>query len=425
MCGSILLWSSTAGAQYPDQGATSFHGTGEVVVSYDDNIRNEATDPLRDVSLTIAPGVLLLHRMERGALSVRYQRPFVFFLINSQISSSADIGSLDFAYALTDVDDFGITVGATRAATNLIGLGPTAGVAGGQPPAPVQLVTPSLAQRYGHAFDERWSLGQSSTFAFTTPIGENTAFSTLASATVGMGPRLQLERHAFGLEGSFTYNYVSAIPGLEGSVDFHQLMPAATGDWSWQFAERWQQQVAVGAAVPITPDGNLTVAPLATLTTLYTQREFGAALTFSQAVTPNLQTQQIFLTDTATLSAFMPLVPNERLIVDGATSISHNRLFARDLTTDSARATSWSFDLGLSWSPLDLPLALTARYQHFRQFLSNEPMLQEFERNVVSLGIGTILPPIDPVMQRRGTFQPAGASTPGGPLPSRGEDAGE
>lgn len=420
---TVLLWSAVAAAQYPEPNATSLHGTGDVIVSYDDNIQNAATDRLRDISLTVAPGLLLLHRLERGAVTVRYRRSFVFFLINSEISSSADNGSVDFAYALTEVDDFGITVAVDRAATNLIGLGATAAIAGGQPPAPVQLVTPTLAQRYGHTFDERWSLGQTSAFTLTTPIGENTAFSTLASATAGMGPRLQLERHAFGLEGRFTYNYVSAIPGRDDTRDFQQLVPSAVGDWTWQFAERWQQQVAAGAAVPITPRGDLTVAPLATLTTLYTQREFGAALVLSQAVTPNLQTQQIFLTDSATLSAFMPIVPNDRLVVDGATSISHNRLFAEDLTTGDARATSWSFDLGLTWTPLDLPLAVSARYQHFRQFLSNEPLLQEFERNVVSLGIGTILPPIDPLMQPPRTYQPAGVSTPGGQLPAPEDDA--
>lgn len=411
---AVISWCPVAEAQYPEPSATSLHGTGDLVVSYDDNIQNAPTNPLRDVSLTISPGLLLLHRMDRGAITLRYQRAFVFFLINSEISSSADIGSVDFAYALTEVDDFGITVGVNRAATNLIGLGAAAGVAGGQPPAPVQLITPTLAQRYGHAFDERWSLGQTSAFTLTTPIGDNRTFSTLYSASAGVGPRLQLERHAFGVEGRFTYNYVSPIPEQEGSMAFEQLMPSATGDWTWQFAERWEQQVAAGAAVPITPNGDVTVAPLVALTTLYTQQEFGAALTLAQAVTPNLQTQQIFLADTATLSAFMPLVPGERLVVDGATSISHNRLFGEDLTTGSARATSWSFDLGLSWAPLDLPLTMTARYQHYRQFLSNEPRLQEFERNVVSLGLGTIIPPIDPLMQPRRTFQPAGVHTPGG-----------
>jgi len=408
---SVLLVGSTAHAQ-----ATSLHGTAQATVAGDDNIRSSST-PLADVSLTISPGLLLLHRLERGALTVSYQRSFVFFFVHSQISSSADTGLVDFGYSLSPVDEIGFAIGINRAATNLISLAaPSASAAGAQPAQPVQLLTPSFSQRYGHSFSRRWSLGQTSSFTYSTPLGENTSYSKLATATAGVGPQVALEDHSFGLQGRFSYNYLSAIPGQEGSQSFHQLVPATTANWTWYFAERWQQQVSGGVAVPLTTAGDLTVAPLGTLTTLYTQEQFGASLVLNQGVSPSLRTQQIFLSDNATLAAYLPILAEEKLFVEGAGSLAYNRIFAQNNSTGGAHATSWSLDFGLTWAPPSLPLSFTARYQHFQQLLSNNPLLQEYSRNVVSLGVGMVLPSIDPQMRPRGPFQPPGMQTPGARL---------
>jgi hypothetical protein len=424
----VSAWSSAAAAQ-----ATSIHGTADVTVSYDDNILSAPDDPvagqaepISDISITLTPGALFVHRMQRGALILRYSRAFAFFIQNNDVSSTADVGAVLFNYALSDQDTLGLGLSIQRSSTNLVSLqAASSASAGAQPATPVQLLSPSLTQNYRHDFDERWSLGQDADTSWTFPLEDSATVGDQASAGFSAGPNYQIGDHTFGIEGGIRYNFLDRPSEADDTVDvLHQIIPSALGTWSWQFAERWQQQASAGVGVPINLSGGFGVAPLATLTTLYQDDLFGASLTLAQVITPNPLNRQIFLTDSATLNALLPILRDEGLLLEGATGIAYNRQIDADQTTSDTSVNTWTADAAIRYLPPTLPFSASVRYQHIRQFgATSGGTLSNLTRNVVSLTIGTILPPLDNQQPQRPGFLPSGPAVSADPQPGESGEA--
>ena len=316
----------------------------------------------------------------------------------------------------------------SRARTNFISLAsPADTTALAQPTNPVQLLTPSLAQRYDHTFSREWSLSQTSSASVTQPLSDVDGASTLVTTSASLGPNVQVaDRHGLGFRGLFRYYYLSRLQLTtalaEAGVDpadldepVHQLMPGAEATWRWQVADLWSTETTGGVLVPMTLDGERDVFPTARLAGLYQNRTFGAALVLQRTMNPSFQTRQIFVTHAATLSASLPIVEEERLYAQGAAAVAHNQVYATGDTLDDARAVSLSVDLGVSWTPESSPVTFLGRYQHARQMGStDELVLQDFARHVVSVGVSWILPPPDAMVAGRTLFEPVDGRTPGG-----------
>lgn len=416
------LLSGAAAAQQ-----TSLHGVADVTMAFDSNVRNDGSGASADVSLTQSHGLMLFHTMERGQLSASWTRSFVFFIRNGGLSSDADRGVLNFAWALSDVDDIGLTVGLDRRSTNFISLDdPSATTAAAQPSNPVELISPSLSQRYAHAINERWSFEQTAAGSITRPLERTDELATLTTAGGTLGPTVELESHWLSFQGEFTHYYLTRIPvtaaTLATGVDpaeldqpLHFYLPGGSVTWGWRFAEQWDSRVTGGAVVPINPERSTEVVPQVRLSTLYTEDQYGASLVLSRAISPSLLTQQIFLTHSGILSAYIPILVEENLYGEGAMGIAHNQLYTLDDRID-IQATAWSTDVGVRWMPADTPVTLSARYQLMVQFGAPDdtPLLQNFTRNVVSVTAGFFLPELDPAVGLQSPFQPADRQLPGG-----------
>ena len=424
----------SAERQSPAQSATSLHGTGDLTVAVDTNVSSEGAQSV-DGAFTVSPGLLLLHRLPRGGLAASWTRSFVFFVVNDTSSASTDSGRLDFNYQLSELDTIGLSAGLDRTRTNLISLNsPSSTTAAAQPSSPVQLLTPTLSERYDRRLSDRWSIAQTAGGSVTLPLSDDEGTATLATATASLGPTVSFEQHDLTPAATFAYYYLSRTPLtitlIQAGVDLedldepvHQFFPGGELTWGWRFADEWESRATGGVQVPINLEGDTDIFPVGRLAALWQRGMHGASLVLSRAMNPSFQTQQVFLTHAATLSGFLPIVEEENVFAEGATSVAHNDIYAVDEALGGARATSLTIDMSVAWTPIGWPTTFRARYQYNRQFATNDPvLLQRFERHTGLLGASFILPSPDPVLARRNAFEPADAQTPGG-RPIEGENA--
>jgi hypothetical protein len=383
----------------------SVHATGSFTAAYNDNILAvpdqppanvpEVGPPARDLLLQVAPGVALHYLSPRAQLAISYAHPFLFYVRHPGADNSADILQAQGKFGLSRFDELTVGLEAARYTTNSSTLGAadeTDIVA--QPGSDSTLISLALKEEYTREISESWSLLQSGDAGWSIPVDGGTS---LFAASGSLGPQVGVQDHSFGLFANATYSRPLTDEPLDetGYQAREQVLVGGRGRWQWAFVPpEWALALNAGALASLEGAGT-RVEPVGGAALRFQDRGYGVSLQYDRGFVPNLITGQTYFSDSAVLRGELPLSREEQVRVSTSSGIAFSRAIDRPREVDTGRVRTFIADAAIGWYP-ELYPHIEARYQYTRQWGAppDQVVLPNFERNVISLSVSYMWPPL-------------------------------
>ena len=302
-------------------------------VSATDNANQDASGTKHpDGFVQIRPGLLFGYETPRGTYTAATDVEATEYLQHPADFAVTVHGRATAAWVVTPLTSANVALAASTGKTNILAgrQSPDQNVVTGLLPGGAgDVYQVGGGQGASHILTKTLSLSESLAADFVQTNGDAAAVTRSMQGSLALQIRRTLEENSIGLEvGATVVRLVQFIPGdaAAGVMDTgrldKQFIPRAAVFWRHDISRRWSSNLAggLGAIVPFGDDpyNPMTVrnrriyTPIGGGSLNYTDVWGYAALAVAHAVAPNLLIAQNTISDTATLSAAVPIAWIER-----------------------------------------------------------------------------------------------------------------
>jgi hypothetical protein len=285
------------------------------------------------------------------------------------------------------------------------------------------LVTLGFGEEWTRQLSPSWAWMESGSAGFAIPVGGG---SSMFTSTLSTGPRLALGDHAFSLTPSVTYSAplgsepaadTADTEGAPGPPSGGQVLVGGLAEWQWAFAPPdWAAALRAGAIAALDA-AQTEVEPVGGAALRFQRDGWAVALSYDRGYVPNIVTGQTFFSHRVALRGDIPIVPDLDLRASTGSGFALNRAIDVPRGVEADDVKTIIADAAVGWYPSLYP-HVEARYQYTRQWdaPADQIVLPNFERNVISLSVTYMWPPVELTLPKGHRQEPEEASDPLAPI---------